>query len=135
VWSELNRLQGEMDRLFGRWARAPRQAGGTTYPALNVWEEADAFHVEADLPGVKQEDLEVFVRQRTELTVRGERKLDERKGAWHRRERGFGKFERVLELPAPVDADRVEAKLAGGVLFVTLPKADEAKPRRIEVKA
>jgi HSP20 family protein len=135
LWDGLTRLQGEMGRLFDQWADGPR-ALAPAYPAVNVWEGPDAFHVEAELPGLKREDLNIAVTQRNVLAIQGERKPEEQgKGAWHRRERGFGRFQRVLKLPAPVDADKVEARLEHGVLHLTLPKAEEARPRRIAVKA
>jgi HSP20 family protein len=134
VWTPLNRLQDEMDRLFRR------QGGGATEaavfsPPVNVWEDADAFHVEAELPGVTPDRVEVSVTSGNELVVRGERRAEASpQGTWHRRECGAGRFERVLALPLPVDADRVEARLQDGVLHVTLPKAEAVKPRKITVR-
>ena len=82
------------------------------------------------------EQLQVSVTNRNQLTLQGERLADETaKGRWHRRERGFGRFQRVLKLPTPVDADKIEATFENGVLHVVLPKAEEAKPRKIAVKA
>ena len=105
-------------------------------PALNVWEDAEAFHVEAEVPGLSQDQLQVAVTHKTQLLIQGERKPQEpAEGRWHRRERGQGRFQRLVELPAPVGADKVEAKLENGLLFLTLPKAEEARPRRIAVKA
>jgi len=137
-WTHLNRLHGEMDRLLDRFGLdLPRTLPlAPTFPPVNVWEDAEGFYVEAELPGLKQEDLHVAVTNRTQVTIQGERKPDESlQGAWHRRERGFGRFQRSFTLPTAVDADKVEAKLEGGVLKLTLPKAEEAKPRRIAVKA
>jgi HSP20 family protein len=138
LWSGLNRLSGEVDRLFERWGPevVTRHLGLGAFPPVNVWEDENAFDVEAELPGLKQEQLHISVANRTELTIQGERSADERlKGTWHRRERGFGKFQRALTLPVPVDPDKVEARLENGVLHLTLPKAEEARPRRITVKA
>src|SRR5581483_7565668 len=103
---------------------------------VNVWEDADSFHLEAELPGMTREQLQISVAHRNQLTIQGERPgYEVEKGRWHRRERGFGRFQRVLKLPTAVDADKVEAKLENGLLQLTLPKAEEAKPRRIAVKA
>jgi HSP20 family protein len=138
LWASFDHLHGEMDRLLEGWGvDLPRQlALAATFPPVNVWEDADAFHVEAELPGQTQEQLHVAVTHRNQVTIQGERLVqDADKGRWHRRERGFGRFQRVLKLPAPVDADKVDAKLENGLLRVTLPKAEEAKPRRISVKA
>jgi HSP20 family protein len=100
-----------------------------------VWEDESAFHVEAELPGLTREQFQVTVAHRNEVTIQGERAEDESlKGTWQRRERGFGRFQRVLTLSAPVEADKVEARLEYGVLRLTLPKAEEARPRRIAVK-
>jgi HSP20 family protein len=137
-WTRLNRLHGEVDRLLDRFGfDLPRSLPlAPTYPLVNVWEDADAFRVEAELPGLKQEDVQVAVTNRKQVTIQGERKPDEApQGTWHRRERGFGRFQRSFTLPAAIDADKVEAKLEQGVLKLTLPKAEEAKPRKIAVKA
>jgi HSP20 family protein len=133
-WGGLSRLQGEMDRLFEHWVGEP-QTLAPAAPLVNVWEDEEAFRVEAELPGVKQENLQIEVTQRNVLTISGERQPEpEGNGTWHRRERGLGRFQRVLTLPAPVEPDKVEAKLENGVLQLVLPKAEEAKPRRIAVK-
>jgi HSP20 family protein len=132
VWTPLNRLQDEMDRLLGRLG----SGAAVLAPPVNVWEEADVFHVEAELPGVTPDRVEVSVTGGNELTLRGERRREATpKGAWHRRECGSGRFERVLTLPLPVDADRVEARLEHGVLHVTLPKAEAVKSRKVTVRA
>jgi HSP20 family protein len=138
VWSELNRFRTEMDRLFESYGL---QNGGwpgltVSYPAVNVWQDGDNLYAEAELPGLDLNDLEIYVTGGDQLILKGERKqpqLD--KGVWHRQERGFGTFTRSIVLPVPVDADRIEARFSNGVLTVTLPKAEAAKPRRIAVKS
>lgn len=134
--SEMGHLQNEMNRLFGRFSYGNGLAGGVAgYPALNAWEDDAGYYVEAELPGIELADLEIVVVG-GQLTIKGERKAPTvEKGAWHRRERAFGSFTRVLDLPAAVDSDRVEAKLTNGVLLVSLPKSEKARPRKIEVKA
>lgn len=134
-----NRLREEMDRVFsGQAAGFPFRLGNfdaTVFPALNVWEENDAFHAEAEVPGLKLEDLEISVKD-NELTLKGERKDAVEEGvAFHRRERSIGQFERTIQLPAGIDADKVEARLKDGVLQMTLPKAEVAKPRKIAVRS
>jgi len=124
----LGQLRNELDQIF----EGPRQED--LYPALNVWEDEDSYTAEAELPGFRLEDVEVNVRG-SELSISGERKPEEKEGmTWHRRERGFGKFHRALEFPLPVDAEKVQASLKNGVLTVTLPKAEAAKPRKIQVR-
>src|SRR5262245_65453910 len=95
--------------------------------ALNVWEDAEAFHVEAEVPGLTQDQLQVAVTHKTQLLIQGERQNEEpSEGRWHRRERGQGRFQRVIELPAPVDAEKVEAKLENGLLCMSLHKEEAA---------
>jgi HSP20 family protein len=130
-------LWASFDRLLDPWGvELPRGAALATFPPVNVWEDADAFHVEAELPGLTRDQIQVSVTNRNQLTLQGERQaLESGKGRWHRRERGFGRFQRVLKLPTPLDADKIDATFENGVLHVVLPKAEEAKPRRIAVKA
>ena len=137
VQSEMNRLRNEMDRVFGRSNGNGRQLlAPTEYPALNLWEDDEQLYVEAELPGMNLEDLSIFVTGGSQLTISGERKEPATEGiSWHRRERGYGKFTRVIELPVPVDEDRVEAYFKLGVLTIKLPKHAGAKPRRITVSA
>jgi HSP20 family protein len=137
LWASFDRLQGEMGRLFDDLGVGlPRNVALVAFPPVNVWEDNDAFHVEVEVPGLTQEQVQVAVTNKNQLTLQGERlPEDAGKGRWHRRERGFGRFQRVLKLPAPVNAEQVEAKLENGLLLLTLPKAEEARPRRIAVKA
>jgi HSP20 family protein len=132
----MNRLQNEMNRLFDQWGtRTPRYAQ-SVFPPLNLWEDGDSYFVETELPGLAMDDLEVYVTGGNQLSIKGERKSPElENGAWHRRERGFGTFSRMIELPGHVDADKVSAEFRHGVLTITLPKSEEAKPRKISVKS
>jgi HSP20 family protein len=138
VWGQLQQLQSEMNRLFQRWGDGGlRGLGLAAYPPVNVWEENDTIYVQAELPGMRLEDLEIYVTGSDQLTLKGERKPAAAvKGVvQHRQERGFGSFVRVLPLPFAVDANQVEARLENGVLLVKLPKHESAKPRKIVVKA
>jgi HSP20 family protein len=133
----LGRLPGELEDLVGNLAAAPRAwwVNCYPYPLVNVREDAEAVHVEAEVPGVAQDQIEVLVQHGTELTLQGERPAKSgANGTWHRQERGAGRFRRVLTLPAPVDGAKVEARLEHGVLRLTLPKAESVKPRRIPVQ-
>jgi HSP20 family protein len=124
-----------MDRAFNRvFHDAPGTAGGDVFPPVNVWEDEDHLFLEAELPGLSMESLEIYVKDK-DLVLSGERKSDDREGAsFHRRERGVGRFSRTLRLPINVNSENVEARLRDGVLSLTLPKAEEAKPRKIEVR-
>lgn len=136
LWANFDRLQGEMDRLLEGWGVDLTRGLAPAFPPVNVWEDGEAFYVEAELPGMTREQVTIAVTHKNQLTLTGER-LDEEPevGRWHRRERGFGRFQRILKLPLPVDAERVEARLENGLLQITLPKAEECKPRKILVKA
>lgn len=134
LWNQLQQFQGEMNRVFDRWNGSG--PGLAAYPTVNVWEDGDQLHVEAELPGLDLKDLEIFVTGGNELTIKGNRQLATlEKSVWHRRERAYGEFLRTLTLPYPVDAEKVEARLDSGVLHVTLAKHESARPRKIPVKA
>ena len=106
--------------------------GQRSFPPLNLWEENDFLYVEAEVPGLKMDQLEIFVKD-GELTLHGKRG-DAQQREYHRRERGQGAFQRVVKLPFEIDPEKVEATLVDGVLNIKLPKAEAAKPRKIEVK-
>lgn len=136
-WNQLHRMQEEMNSLFENWEGSNSLRGlAPTYPALNLWEEKDHLWVEAELPGMTPGDLEIQITNGDQLSLKGERKpqaVDNAKV--HRQERGFGKFVRVVQLPYPVDPDKVEARFENGVLRIGLAKHEAAKPRKITVKA
>jgi HSP20 family protein len=112
-----------------------RQVRGS-YPAVNLWDDGEAFMVEAEMPGVKLEDLHISVLG-DQLEIKGERKASGENGnpGQARIERYFGTFHRVLRMPAELDASKAEAKLKNGVLTLRLPKAESAKPSKIQIKA
>lgn len=128
-------LEEAMDRMFSG-APAARGNGLRTWaPGFDLHETADAYVIEADLPGLKQNDIDITVEQGI-ITIKGERKYEEKQkeGGYRRIERGYGTFQRAFRLPQNVDAEKVEARFTDGVLSVTVPKPAEAKPRQIEVK-
>lgn len=133
-FAEMHRLSQEMDRLFGRYGNGSGQSL-EAYPAINIWEDENQTFLEAELPGYDAEKLEVFV-QGNQLTLRGERMMPEHDGGkWHRRERSPSSFSRVIELAHDVKEDDLSADYKNGVLTVTLPKSEAAKPVRISVKS
>jgi HSP20 family protein len=109
------------------------QDGSAILP-LDVIETEDAFVIKASVPGVRPEDVQITVRGDT-LTIRGESRSEEEKKdeRWHLRERRFGTFQRSLSLAMPVNSDEAQATFEHGVLMLTLPKAEEAKPRQIKI--
>jgi HSP20 family protein len=136
-FAPLMRLQNEMNHLFESFFDDLPAARGyaATYPALNLWEDADVAYVEAELPGLGMDDVEIYVTG-NDLTIAGQRKIDKPQGAsYFRQERPSGQFSRSLTLPWEIDADKVQAKLHDGVLTVTLPKCESCKPKKIQVNA
>lgn len=133
---QIQQFQNEMNRLLDRWNEdGPRSLGWSAFPPINVWEDGDTLHVEAELPGMKLADLEIFVTSNNQLTIKGERKsAAPENSVRHRQERGVGKFLRTLTLPFAVDANTVEARLEHGILLIQLHKHEAAKARKITVK-
>ncbi len=139
-WSEgfpeIERMQRDMDRLFAALAEpfGGRSWAGV-FPPVNVTQDDEKFYVRAVLPGVKPGELQVSAVNRR-LTLSGEREpiTPESGASYHRRERDSGTFSRAIELGVDIDASRVEAAFADGVLTITLPKAESAKPRQIAVR-
>ena len=132
---ELEQLQEHMDRLMqGVWSPAGGDNGGAWMPVTDIEETDDAWVIEAELPGVDRKDVNVEMRD-SELIISGEIKEKERKGVLRRQTRKTGEFEYRVTLPGDSDAEHIEANLHDGVLTVRVPKTEQAKPRRIEVKA
>jgi HSP20 family protein len=134
------RLRNDLDRaffgdLFDTFQDWIGEAGGSAFPAINIWEDDRTLYAEAELPGLKMDDLEVSVLG-DELTIKGGRREPACENATcHRQERRVGSFSRVIRLPVEVNPEKVQASLKDGVLTVTLPKAETAVPRKITVKA
>jgi len=134
-FDRLTSLRDELDRLFD-FTAPTRDSGlfsGWT-PALDVHDEKENLTVQVELPGLKKEEINLSLHDGV-LTVSGERKTEreDKEGETFRRERYFGRFQRSVTLPTAVDTAKVSASYKDGILTVTLPKAEEAKPRQIEV--
>jgi HSP20 family protein len=130
-------LRDHVNRFFDQSfpTRASAESFGDWVPALDAFEDKDKYVVSLEIPGMKKEDINVTVQDGV-LTVSGERKVEKssNEGAVHRSERFYGKFSRSVSLPAAVSADKVGAAYRDGVLTVEIPKAEEAKPRQVEIK-
>lgn len=128
-------LRDQLNRLFDASASRAPESFGDWSPALDAFEDKDKYVVSLELPGLKKEDISVTVQDGV-LTVSGERKREQEttSGNVHRTERYYGKFTRSVSLPPTAKADQVAASYKDGVLHVELPKAEEAKPKSIEVK-
>jgi HSP20 family protein len=139
VFSPLSRfssLSSEVDRLFNAFPfiGGNEERFDSWAPAVDLYHDKNSVMLRAELPGMKKEDIHVSLHEDV-LTLSGERRQEKQhdeKGAL-RSERFFGKFERSFTLPVRVDSSRVSANYEDGILTVTLPKAEEAKPRQIEI--
>jgi HSP20 family protein len=138
-WSgfdQLYDLRDEINRLFD-----PLDANGSTgafntwAPAVDLFEDKDNLVLRAELPGMKKEDIEISLHENT-VTISGERKNEKKYegGDTSREERFFGRFTRSINLPKAVEPGKVKASYVDGILTVTLPKAEEAKPRQIQIQ-
>ena len=129
----VNRLERLFDRFFEdsffNYGFTPEW--GTGVP-VSLWQDEDHVYIEADLPGLTDQDVDVTVHNGV-LFIRGERKPEEGRQYLYNG-RTWGRFERVITLPEAVDADNVQAELTNGILRVTLPKSPEAKPKKITLK-
>jgi HSP20 family protein len=132
-FAELRRLQDEMLQLFDS-SLARRPFNGVFSPAVDVSEDKDNVIVKADLPGLTKDDVEITLQDNV-LTLRGEKKqqTERKEENFYRMERVHGTFSRSFELPVAVNANKVAATFKDGVLHITLPKAEEAKPKQIKV--
>lgn len=125
---DIRRLQNEANRMSERGT-----ARTSEFPAINAYANQDDVVITAELPGMKSKDLDVSLH-RDAVTLSGERQTDiEEARAYHRRERRQGRFVRTLSLPFLVDPNGVEASMTNGVLRLKLPRAEEDKPKRINV--
>jgi HSP20 family protein len=144
VWdpfADLNRIQREFERNFFA-PRVPSRNGGADFaPQVDVYEDKESLVINAELPGLKREEVEISLDGDI-LTLRGERKLEKESESrkegdgkrYHRVERSYGSFVRSFQLPSNVDGEKAHAQLADGVLTLRLPKKEVVKGRKIEVK-
>jgi HSP20 family protein len=132
---ELETVHERLDQLMqSAFGEAPGNGSRVWTPLVDIEETEDAWIVEAELPGVMREDVNVEVRD-SELSISGEIRERERTGILRRRARRTGEFDYTITLPGKADAENVEATLADGVLMVRIPKPEQARPKRIQVKA
>lgn len=137
TFGRLTDLREEIDRLFesplAELTRTSQLLSGWT-PALDVYEDKDNLFVRVELPGMKKEDIDLSLHDGS-LSISGERKSEDKHedAEVYRSERFFGRFQRTVTLPTPVAVDKVKAQYNDGILTVTLPKTEEAKPKHIDV--
>ena len=137
LWDDIFNMRRDFDRLIDRFGTND-MATAAWAPAVDVRETGDTILVDVELAGLRPEDVDVRVENGV-LTVSGEKKSEIQEGtegsSYHLVERRYGRFERSFTLPRTVDADRVEANFSHGVLTISLPKAEGAKPRRVQIKS
>jgi HSP20 family protein len=133
-------MQREINKMFDHFFRGGTADDGSLgtslwTPAVDVAEHDNEYLVKVELPGVNKDEVKITMQENI-LTIRGEKKQEkESKGSnYHRVERSYGSFQRSFTLPTSVKADKVEAAYKDGILSITLPKAEEAKPKQIDVK-
>jgi len=135
---EMMTLREAMDRLFDDAFTRPLSLrdGGLSAPAVDMYQTDDDVVVKAALPGFKSDEVQINVTGDL-LTIRGERKSEEeqKEKSWHIREHRWGSFERSISLPTDVVSEKAQADFDNGILTITLPKAEEVKPKTITVKA
>ena len=131
-------MQREINRMFDNFFRGGIQDDGSMSlltPAVDIAEGDTDYTVRVELPGVNKDDVKITMQDNI-LTIRGEKKevKDSKQSSYHRVERAYGSFQRSFTLPTHVKSDKIEAAYTDGILTVTLPKAEEAKPKQIEIK-
>jgi HSP20 family protein len=135
-FADLDNLRREMLRLLdAAGGELFGDVGAGVFPPMNITQDDDNFYLRAEVPGIQPSDLSISaVRNRVSLAGKREIQREHDRVSYHRKERPEGSFNRTVTLPAEVDAERVEARYADGILTLTLPKAEEAKPRQITVR-
>ena len=135
-------IQGRMNRIFDEAFHGVNRTageedwslGGSWAPVVDIYEQGGDIVLKAELPGIDPKDVDILVENNM-LTLRGERKLDSevKRESYHRVERAYGTFTRSFTLPNVVDTERIKAECRDGVLRVTLPQKEEAKPKQINI--
>lgn len=133
-------LRRDMNRMFDEFFRGDILADDSFFgrdwtPAVDVIENNDAYVLKAELPGLNKDDVKITLENNV-LTIRGEKKneMEKKEGNFHRVERSYGMFERSFTIPGSIKSNDIDAQYKDGVLTLTLPKAEEAKPKLIDVK-
>jgi HSP20 family protein len=136
-FADLLDLQRQINRLFDiSFSRNPvKFATEEILPAIDLYETNDSYVVEAELPGLKQNEIDVNIEEDS-LVIKGEKKREKelKEDNYHRAERFYGKFERRIALPSNIDKDKVKASYKDGILKISIPKKEEAKPKQIKVE-
>ena len=141
-WSVPHSVQREMDQLFDHFfgsvnpgsGNGEGPSAGSVYAPASLWEEENQWVIEFDLPGVKQEDIDVTL-EKNALRLTAQRPAPQEERKYFHQERRYGQIQRLITLPETVDPERIEAELVSGVLRLTLAKKPELQPKKIQIKA
>jgi len=134
TFAQMNRLRSELEKVFG--VDIKNYGCTQVHPRVNMREDAERIYLEAELPGVKLEDIEILVLEGDQLSIKGNRRKPENPPSeWMRHERVFGEFERSFRLTCAVDLDGVKATMKNGILKIVLPKSAAHQPRKITIDA
>ena len=136
-FSDFDHIRREMLRLLdAATGDGAPQPGSGVFPPMNITQDDDNFYLRAEIPGIKPAELSISaLRNRVSISGKREIPREHERVSYHRKERPEGAFNRAVTLPTEVDAERVDARYADGILTLTLPKAEQAKPRQIAVKS
>ena len=135
-FGDFDQIRREMLRLLdASTGDGSTDPGAGVFPPLNITQDGDNFYLRAEIPGVKPSEVSISaLRNRVSISGKREIPREHDRVSYHRKERPEGVFDRVVTLPSEVDAERVDARYADGILTLTLPKAEQAKPRQIAVR-
>ncbi len=133
-FKELLSLRDEFDRVFKEFFVRPERVEEEWFPLLDMKEDAENLIVNLEVPGMRKEDIKVTLRG-NQLMITGERKFEKEKKdeTYHRIERSYGKFQRIITIPVEVDQSKIKATYENGVLTITMPKTEKEKPKEIEI--
>lgn len=141
LWKDIERMGfmldpwREIERISRELFRFPEESV-EEFPAINLWVNEDGGIVTAELPGLESKDIDISLVGRT-LTIKGARKEEEigDEDSYLKRERWYGNFKRTIELPFNIESEKVSAKFNNGILTINLPRSEEEKPKKIEIKS
>lgn len=132
---DFDQIRREMLRLLDAAGDGAPEPGAGVFPPMNITQDDDNFYVRAEIPGIKPGEISISaLRNRVSISGKREIPREHERVSYHRKERPEGAFNRAVTLPSEVDAERVDARYADGILTLTLPKAEQAKPRQIAVR-
>jgi HSP20 family protein len=135
-FQELDRMKRDIDAIIQHFEGRPAaMATAGVFPLINLTDDKDAYYLRAELPGVKADDLSIESTDNN-ISISGERKIADavQNAKYHRREREYGRFSRIVSMPKRINREKIEAKLADGILTIVIPKSEAEKPKQITVK-